>query len=94
MNSKHLQYTKDLKGKKVALLQKQHSKDVLRKRYSKKCSKFTGKHSCQNAISIKLQYNFTEIALDYRSYALNLLLIFRMSFPKNISEWLLLLLGM
>ena len=89
-----MQYTKDLKGKKVALLQKQHSEGVLRKRFSKKCNKFTGEHSCQNAISIKLHYNFIEIALYYGFYPVSLLIIFRTPFPKSISAWLLLLLEM
>ena len=40
-------------------LQKQASRDVLKKI----CSKFTGEHPCRSVISLKLQSNFVEIAL-------------------------------
>ena len=43
----------------------------------KTCSKFTGEHPCQSAISIKLQYHY-------------ILHIFRTPFPKNTSGRLLL----
>ena len=52
-------------------------------------SKFTGEHSCQSAISINLQSNFTEIALRQECFPVNLLYIFRTPFPKNTSGWLL-----
>ena len=54
------------------------------------CSKFTGQHPCQNMISIKLLYNFIEIALRYGCSPVNLLHIFRTHFHKNIYGWLLL----
>ena len=53
------------------------------------CSKFTGKHSSRSAISIKLQSNFTELALQHECSPVNLLYIFRASFPKNTSGRLL-----
>ena len=56
----------------------------------KKCSKFTGEHPCRNAISINLQSNFIQIALWHGCTFVNLLHIFRASFPKNTSEGLLL----
>ena len=55
------------------------------------CSKFTGEHPCLSAISIKLQSNFTEIVLRQGCSPVNLLHIFRTSFPRNTSDWLLLL---
>ena len=54
------------------------------------CSKFTREHSCQSAISIKLQSNFIEIALWHRCSSVNLLHIFRTPFLKETSRWLLL----
>ena len=54
------------------------------------CSKVTGEHSCQSAISIKLQSNFIEIALWHGCSPVNLLHIFRVPFPKNTSGRLLL----
>ena len=53
------------------------------------CSKFT-EHPCRSLISIKLQNNFIEIALRYGCPHVNLLDIFRKSFPKNNSGGLLL----
>ena len=49
---------------------------LLGKGVLKKCSKFTGEHPCQSAISIKLQSNLTEITLRYRCSPVNLLHIF------------------
>ena len=54
------------------------------------CSKFTGKHPCRSAISIKLQSNFIEIALQHGCFPVNVLHIFRTPFLKNTSGWLLL----
>ena len=62
----------------------------LRKGVLKMYSKFTGEHPCRSAISIKLFCNFIEISLRYGCSPVNLLHIFRTSFPKNTSEWLLL----
>ena len=61
---------------------------LLRKRVPKICSKFTGKHPCGGAISIKLRSNFIEIALWHGRSPVNLLHIFRTSFPRNTSGWL------
>ena len=57
----------------------------------KVCSKFTGEHPCQIAISIKLQSNFIEITLRDGCSPVNLLHIFRIPFLKNTSEELLLM---
>ena len=53
-------------------------------------NKFTGEHPCRNAISIKLQSNFIEIALRHGYSPVNLRHIFGAIFPKNTSGWLLL----
>ena len=50
------------------------------------CSKFTGEHPCQSAISIKLLCNFIEIALRYGCSLVNLLHIFRTTFLKSTSS--------
>ena len=60
-------------------------KDVL-----KTCSKFAGEHPCRSAISIKLQSNFIEIALQHGCSLVNFLHIFRTSFPRSTYGWLLL----
>ena len=39
---------------------------------------------------IKLQSNFIEITLQHGCFPVNLLHIFRTPFPRNTSEWLLL----
>ena len=54
------------------------------------CRKFTGEHSCQSAISIKLQSKFIEIALRHGCSPVNLLHILRTPFAKNTSGILLL----
>ena len=55
----------------------------------KRCSKFTGNtHSCRSVISIKLLCNFIEIELRHGCSPVNLLHIFRTSFPRNTSGWL------
>ena len=54
------------------------------------CSKFTGEHPCRSVISIKLQSNFTEIALRHGCSSVNLLHILRTPFLKNTSGRLLL----
>ena len=59
----------------------------LRKDVLKICSKFTGEHLCRSVISIKLQNNFIEIALRHGCSPVNLLYIFRTSFPRNTSGW-------
>ena len=67
-----------------------HPEMVLRKGVLKICSKFTGEHPCQSAISIKLLCNFVEIALWHECSPVTLLHIFRTFFPKNTSGRLLL----
>ena len=53
-------------------------------------SKFTGEHPCQSVISVKLQSNFIEIILRHGCSPVNFSYIFRIPFPKNTSEQLLL----
>ena len=60
----------------------------LRKGVLKIYSKFTGVHLCWS--TPKLQSNFTEIALRHGCSPVNLLHIFRTTFLKNTSGWLLL----
>ena len=60
-------------------------KDVL-----KICNKFTEEHFCQNVISIKLLCNFIEKTFQHGCSPVNMLHIFRTSFPKNTSGRLLL----
>ena len=47
------------------------------------CSKVTGEHPCQSAISINLRSNFIEITLQHGYSPVNLLHIFRTPIPKN-----------
>ena len=54
------------------------------------CSKFTGEHPCQSAISIKFLCNFIEIVLWHGCSPVNLLHSLRTPFPKNTSGRLLL----
>ena len=58
----------------------------LRKGVLKICSTFTGEHTCRSAISIMLLCSFTEITLQHGCSPVNLLHIFRTSFPKNTYE--------
>ena len=67
-----------------------HPELFSRKGVLKICSKFTGEHSCRNAISIKLESNFIDIALRHGCSPVNLLLVFRTPFPRNTPGWLLL----
>ena len=67
-----------------------HPEAFLRKDVLKIHSKFTGDHPCWNAISIKLQGNFIEIALRHGCSPINLLYIFRTSSLTNTSGRLLL----
>ena len=71
-------------------LRSSHSEVFLGKGFLKICSKFTGKHPCQIAILIKLLCSFIEITLRHGCSPLNLLHIFRATFLRNTSEWLLL----
>ena len=47
------------------------------------CNKCTGEHPSQSEISIKLIYNFIEVALRHGCTRVNLLHIFRTPFYKN-----------
>ena len=66
-----------------------HPKVFLGKGVLRICSKFTGEHPCRSAISIKLLSNFIEITLWHGCAPVNLLHIFRTTFLKNTSGWLL-----
>ena len=66
-----------------------HPLVLLGKAVVKICSKSTGGHPCQGAISAKLESSFIEITLWHGCSPVNLLHIFRTPFPKNISGWLL-----
>ena len=61
------------------------SKVFLGKGILKIYSKCTGEHLCQSVISIKLQSNFIEIALQHGCSSVNFPYIFRAPFPKNTS---------
>ena len=69
-----------------------HPEKFLGKSVLKICSRFTGAQPCRSAISIKLLYNFVHIGIGLRyAYSpVNLLHIFRTSFPRNTSGRLLL----
>ena len=67
-----------------------HPEVFLRKGVLKICSKFTGEHPCHSVISIKLLCKFIEIILRHGCSPANLLHVFRMTFPENTSDWMLL----
>ena len=62
-----------------------HAEVFLRKGVLKICSKLIGERLCRSAISIKLQNNFIEITLRHGYSPVNLLHIFKTSFPGNNS---------
>ena len=64
-----------------------HPEVFLRKGAAKICSRFTEEHQCRSVISIKLLCNF---ALRHGWSPASLLHIFRTTFPRNTSGWLLL----
>ena len=72
------------------MVRSSHPQVFLEKGVLKICSKFTGEHPCQSAISIKLQSNSLEIALRHGCSPVNLLVIFRRPIPKTITGRLLL----
>ena len=74
----------------VPIFRSSRSEVFLRKDVLKICSKFTEEHPCQSAISIKLQRNCIETPLRHQCSPVNLLHIFRTSFPKNTPGRLLL----
>ena len=67
-----------------------HPEVFLGKGILKIWSKFTGGHRYRNVISIKLHWNFIEIALRHGCSPANLLHIFRTPFSRKTSGWLLL----
>ena len=73
-----------------SIFRSSHSELFLRKGVLKLCSKFIGEHPCWSVISINLQSNFIEIALQHGCSPVNMLHIFITPFPRNTSEWLLL----
>ena len=72
----------------LLMLQKQPSRDVLIKRYSENMQQIY-----RRTPMLKLQSNFIEITLRHGCSPVNLLHIFRTSFPKNTSGGLLLMLA-
>ena len=66
-----------------------HPEAFLEKGVLRICSKLTWEDPCQSAISIKLQNNFIEVALQHGCSYVDLLHISRTLFPKNTSERLL-----
>ena len=74
----------------IGIIRSSHPEVLLIKDALKICSKFTGGHPCWSVISIKLQSNSIEIALWHGCFSVNLLHIFRTTFPRNTSGWLLL----
>ena len=68
---------------KLHFLKKQPSRGVLSKSVLKIYSKFIGEHPCRSVISIKLLWNFIEIALWHGCSPVNMLHIFRTHFPKT-----------
>ena len=73
-----------------SMFRSRHPEVLLGKAVLKICSKFTGKHPCRSAISIKLLCNFIEITLRHGCSPVTLLHIFRTAFHKNTSGRLLL----
>ena len=63
----------------------------LEKGVLKKCTAFTGEHTCRSVISIKLLWDFIEILIWDVCSPVNLLHFFRTPFLKNTSRSLLLL---
>ena len=71
-------------------IKKQPSRGVLRKRCSENMQQIYRRTPFRSAISIKLLYNFIEIGLQHGCSPVNLLHIFRTSFPSNTLGRLLL----
>ena len=74
----------------VIIIRSSHLEVFLGRGVLKICSKFTGEHPCQSAISIKLQSNFIEILLWHGCSPVNLLHILRTASYKNTFRWVLL----
>ena len=77
------------RGQPETLIQKQTPDVFLGKDVLKICNKFTREHPCQKVVSIKLQSNFIDIAFRHGYFLINLLQIFRTTFPRNTSKELL-----
>ena len=75
-------YTADIK-KHILIYRSSHPEVFLGKSVLKICSKFTGEHPYWSLVSIKLLWNFIEIALRHGCSPVNLLHISRTSFLKN-----------
>ena len=73
-----------------SFIQKQSFRGVLVKRCSGNMQQVYRKHPCGSVISIKFLCNFIEISLRHGCSPVNLLHIFRTSFPKDTSRGLLL----
>ena len=63
-----------------------HPEVFLEKFVLKICSKFTGEHPCQSAISMRLRSNWIEITLRNVCSPVYLLHIFRTPFLKNTCD--------
>ena len=71
------------------MYKRSHLEVFLQKDVLKICIKFTGERPCRSVISIKLLCNFSEITLRHGCSPLNFPHIFRTTFRRNTSEWLL-----
>ena len=71
-----------------------HPEVFLGKGVLKICSKFTGENPCRSVILITLHCNFIEITHRHGRSPVNLLHIFRTTFPRNTSGRLLLKIGL
>ena len=72
------------------LINKQPSRGVLKKRCFEIMQQIYRKNPCRSVISIKLLFNFIEIALQHVCSPVNLWHIFKTPFSKNTSRRLLL----
>ena len=89
--SLHMKQVMSLNVKVILSLVRNSRPEVfLGKGVLKICNTFTGEHPCRCAISATLQSNFVEITLLHGCSPVNLLHIFRTTFPKNTSGRLLL----
>ena len=79
---RHLYYLENITWTVRSMSRNSHPDLFLAKVVLKICSKFTGEHSCQSVISIKLLCNFTEITLWHGCSSVNLMHIFRTPFLK------------
>ena len=77
----------------ISIYRNSHPEVVLRRGVLKICTKFTGEHPCRSVTSLKLQSSFIEIAFWHGCFPVNLLHIFRTTFPRNTSGWMLLHIG-